>query len=106
MTYALTTVRRTAMLDLAGFGRATGLHPDLVRRLVELGVLDATATPSGELLFAPRQVPLAARVRRLQAGFALNYAALDLVLHLLDRIEQMESATLARPHHRGGPTWT
>ena len=55
MGYALVLVR-SASLNLEAFARATGTHPDLVRRLVALGILDANRDAAGELWFAPSQV--------------------------------------------------
>ena len=89
VTYALS---RPARLDLESFARVTGTHPDLVRRLVTLGVLDAETDLAGRLWFAPAQIAVLARVKRLRAGFALNYAAVGLVADLLDRIEALEAA--------------
>ena len=89
MSYALI---RTTRLDLGAFARATGAHPDLIRRLVALGIIDARLGPSGELWFSPTQVAAFARVQRLRAGFALNYAAVGLVTDLLDRIAVLEAA--------------
>jgi hypothetical protein len=89
VTYSLA---RPARLDLDAFARATGVHPDLIRKLVTLGILDADPGPAGELRFAPGQVAAMARVQRLQAGFALNYAAVGLVTDLLDRIAVLQSA--------------
>lgn len=89
MTYALI---RTSRLDLDNFARATGTHPDLIRRLVALGLIDAGLDPAGELWFAPAQAAALARVERLRAGLALNYAAVGLVVELLDRIRVLEEA--------------
>lgn len=89
MSYALI---RTTRLDLGAFTRATGTHPDLIRRLVALGILEARQDPSGELWFPPSQLAAFARVQRLRAGFALNYAAIGLVTDLLDRIAVLEAA--------------
>jgi pimeloyl-ACP methyl ester carboxylesterase len=95
-TYAM--VRTTRLLSLDAFAAAAGMHPDLVRRLVTLGVIEATRGPAGELWFAPGQVGAMARIRRLRAGFALNYAALGLVTDLLERIAALETALRrARP---------
>jgi hypothetical protein len=77
---------------LDAFADAVGLHPELVRRLVALGLLEATSDAAGELWFPPTQLLAAARLQRLRAGFALNYAALGLVAQLLDRIADLESA--------------
>ncbi|MFJ2032173.1 chaperone modulator CbpM [Streptosporangium sp. NPDC087985] len=101
--YALTRPRR---LDLESFARATGTHPDLVRRLVALGVLDAECDAAGALWFPPSQLHAMARIQRLRAGFALNYAALGLVMDLLDRIAQLEAAQRGRSRTAGGSQWT
>jgi chaperone modulatory protein CbpM len=103
---------RPAGLDLDSFARAAGLHPDLVRRYLALGLLEATAGPGGELWFAPRQLRAAARVQRLRAGLALNYAAVGLVVDLLDRIAELEGALRAGSRRRvdlrdrGSRPWT
>ncbi len=70
----------------------SGLHPDLIRRLVALGLIDARRDPAGELWFSRSELAAVARVQRLRAGFALNYAALGLVTDLLDRIAVLEAA--------------
>jgi hypothetical protein len=93
VTSALASQRRR--LDLETFSRAAGMHPELVRRLVALGLLEAQADAAGELWFPPTQLSAAARVQRLRAGFGLNYAALGLVLDLLDRIARLERALRA-----------
>ncbi|SDT22256.1 chaperone modulator CbpM [Actinopolymorpha singaporensis] len=82
-------------LGLEEFAAVVGLHPDHVRRLVVLGLLDADADPSGRLHFAPAQVGRAARIERLRAGFCLNYAGIGVVLDLLDRIAELEAAERA-----------
>lgn len=98
MSYPLA---RPLRLDLESFARSAGLHPELVRRLVTLGLLEAVPDAAGALWFAPAQLATAARIQRLRAGFALNYAALGLVCDLLDRIEALEAALRTRPtRHR------
>ena len=67
MSYALVRVR-AAPLSLDTFAAMTGLHPDLIRRLVALGVIDAARDPAGELWFPRSQVAAVARVQRLRAG--------------------------------------
>jgi chaperone modulatory protein CbpM len=89
MGYALARPER---LDLDSFAAAAGLHPDLVRRLVALGVLDATADSRGRLWFSPGQLAAVGRIQRLRAGFALNYAAVGLVTDLLDEIAALRAA--------------
>ncbi len=88
-TYALA---RPVRLDLDAFARMAGLHPEVVRRFVALGLVEASHDASGGLWFAPSQLTAVARLQRLRAGFALNYAALGLVVDLLDRIARLEAA--------------
>jgi hypothetical protein len=89
VSYALV---RSVRLDLDAFALATGTHPDLVRRLVALGIIDASRGPAGDLWFSPDQIAALGRVQRLRAGFALNYAAVGLVTDLLERIAALEAA--------------
>lgn len=104
MKYALV---RSARLDLETFARDAHVHPELVRRLVILGILDADRDTSGTLLFARDQLTAIARIQRLRAGFSLNYAALGLVCDLLDRIAALEAAQRHHAHPRsGGRSWT
>ncbi|WP_300614571.1 chaperone modulator CbpM [Trebonia sp.] len=104
MGYALVWVR-PVRLSLDAFARETNTHPELIRRLVVLGVLDADRDAAGELWFSPGQVPAMGRVQRLRAGFALNYAAVGLVVDLLDRISDLEEA-LRSSGRPGGRLWT
>jgi len=93
-TYALA---RPWRLDLDTFARAAGLHPDVVRRFVALGLIEVSPDPSGALWFAPHELRAVQRLQRLRAGFGLNYAALGLVVDLLDRIARLEAAQRRRP---------
>jgi len=99
VTYALIPYPRSGdrRLSLDVFARATGTHPDLVRRLVALGVVDAERDRAGQLWFSTDEVAALARVQRLRAGFALNYAAVGLVTDLLDRIAALQAAQRGSP---------
>jgi hypothetical protein len=91
---------------LDSFARATGLHPDLIRRLVALGLLDAVPDSRGELWFLPAAVSAACRLQRLRAGLSLNYASLGVVVDLLDHIAELEAALRNRSRPIGDPSWT
>jgi hypothetical protein len=93
---------RPNLLGAESFARVTGLHPELVQRLVTLGLLNPVRDSSGRLWFPASQIAAAARLQRLRAGFALNYAALGLVVDLLDRIADLEAAARHRPSTPGG----
>jgi DNA-binding transcriptional MerR regulator len=89
-------------LRLDAFARRGGLHPDTVRRFVALGLLTGQQDLRGELWFEPSELVTVARIQRLRVGLGLNYAAIGLVLDLLDRIEELESAS----RQRRTPSWT
>ncbi|MFJ8006907.1 chaperone modulator CbpM [Streptomyces fagopyri] len=79
-------------LGLDAVALRSGIHPDLVRRFVALGLVDATRDASGRLWFEPSAPVALARIQRLRAALPLNYASLGLVVDLLDRISELEDA--------------
>lgn len=97
MSYALV---RPALLDLDTYARVTGLHPQVVRRLVALGLLEPAGNARGELCFTLAQVTAAARIQRLHEGLSINYAAIGVVIDLLDRIGELEAALRDLPRPR------
>ncbi|MEU0971063.1 chaperone modulator CbpM [Streptomyces sp. NPDC005917] len=94
------------MLSLDTVSRRSGLHPDLVRRFVALGLVDADRDPAGRLTFAPTAPAALARVQRLRTGLCLNYASIGLVLDLLDRISLLEAALRRAGTRSDSPPWT
>jgi DNA-binding transcriptional MerR regulator len=113
--------RADGRLDLDQFARSAQLHPELVRRLVALGLLEPARDTSDRAWFTRADLSAVARIQRLRAGLGLNYCALGLVLDLLDRIGRLENAlretrrpALLTPRQaaalqvrgRGRPTWT
>lgn len=80
----------TRLLHLDVFSQRCGLHPDLVRRFVVLGLVETEVRSDDTLWFAPTQVRRIERMGRLRSDLGLNYNALGLVLDLLDRIEELE----------------
>jgi chaperone modulatory protein CbpM len=97
VSYAIVRAARPSLeqLSLEEFAVLSGLHPDLIRRLVVLGLIEAYRDAAGQLWFSPSELAAVARVQRLRAGFALNYAAIGLVTDLLDRIAVLEAALRA-----------
>jgi chaperone modulatory protein CbpM len=78
------------------FARRCGLHPEMIRRFVALGLVPAVRDADGALWFSPSQVAAVARLQRLRATLPLNYAALGLVVDLLDRITELETVLRVR----------
>jgi chaperone modulatory protein CbpM len=96
---------RPYRLNLDSYAQATGVHPELVRRLVALGLLEVTRDAQGRLWFDPSQVREMARIQRLRMSLNLGYSAIGLVVELLDRIAELEK-TQQRMSRRGGAPWT
>jgi chaperone modulatory protein CbpM len=96
MTAPRYLLARRPGIQLDVFATRSGLHPDMVRRLVALGLLACQQDARGDLWFEPSELMTVARIQRLRTGLGLNYAAIGLVLDLLDRIEELESASRRR----------
>ncbi|ADP84428.1 chaperone modulator CbpM [Pseudofrankia inefficax] len=104
-------------LTLETVADRAGLHPELVRQFATLSLLDTSRDAAGTLWFPPDAPATIARIRRLRAGLGLNYAAIGLVLDLLDRIDALEAAlggstsprvrsVLEASNARSGRLWT
>jgi hypothetical protein len=77
-------------IELEVLAREAGLHPELVRRLVRLGVLEPVGGTAAAPLF-PRDAPARlARVARLRRDLSLNLAGAVLAVQLLARIDELE----------------
>jgi hypothetical protein len=68
--------------DAEALARRTGLHPDLVRRLIRIGAVDPFGWDAAARL---------ARLMRLRRDLGLNYSGAVLACDLLARIEEMEA---------------
>lgn len=98
-----TALARPLLLDLDAFARLTDVHPQLIGRFVALGLLEPARVSGGRVWFEYGDVAVVARIQRLRAAFSLNYAAIGLVLDLLDRLAAQEPAL--RTRHIGDRTW-
>lgn len=95
---------RPLVLDVDAFARLAGVHPEVVARLVALGLLGPVRDAAGRLWFRYDDVAAVARIQRLRAAFSLNYAAVGLVIDLLDRLAAQEETL--RAQRSGARSWT
>lgn len=96
---------RPPRLDLETAATASGVHPDLLKRFVDLGLLESVTDRQGRPWFTPTAPARVQLIMRLHADLALNYAGVALVLDLLSRIDSLEGRRVIRPN-REKPTWT
>jgi chaperone modulatory protein CbpM len=86
-----------------------GLHPDLVRRLVALGLVDPCGGTRAAPLFRRQDAALLDRALRLRRDLGLNYAGAVLACELLARIDELETrlrAAAPPQRQREVMTWT
>lgn len=69
----------------------SGLHPELVRRLVALGALEPLGGTRSQPRYPRDAAAILARIVRLRGDLGLNYAGALLANELLARIQSLES---------------
>ena len=91
---------RQALVEVEVVAREAGLHPDLVRRFIALGLLEPRGGSAATPLFPRDAAARLARAARLRRDLGLNYAGAILACELLERIDRLEER-LARYEQRG-----
>lgn len=91
--YFLTVCRpspRSSLLSLTETARQARVHPELLERLVDLGLIEPQQQRP-EILFAPEVVADVCRAVRLRNQLGINWNGVGLVMDLLDRIRDLEN---------------
>ncbi|WP_084352598.1 chaperone modulator CbpM [Millisia brevis] len=98
------------LVEIDAIATDSGLHPDLVVRLIALGAVEAAGGTRSAPLFPADTAARLARIVRLRRDLGLNYAGALLATDLLSRIEALEDilegldALPARPASPARPT--
>ena len=94
-TYAIVARRERvegiAVVGTETLAREAGLHPDLVRRFVALGLVERQGGTAAAPLYASSAAGRLARAARLRHDLGLNYAGAVLACELLERIDELEA---------------
>jgi hypothetical protein len=92
--------RATPLVGLDLLARDAGLHPEVVRALVSLGLLEPDGGTRAAPLFKREAAAQLARAARLRRDLGLNYAGAVLAVELLARIDDLEERLRrAAPRH-------
>jgi MerR HTH family regulatory protein len=83
--------RGTQLIEIEVLAREAGLHPELVRRLVRLGLVDPRGGTARAPLFPRDAAARLARAMRLRRDLGLSYAGAVLASDLLARIDELEA---------------
>jgi len=87
-------------LDIDALAAEAGLHPDVVRRFVDLGLLAPAPGPGREPRFPRDAAAILARAQRLRRDLGIGYAGAVLACELLSRIDDLQTQ-LRRHEPRG-----
>jgi hypothetical protein len=79
------------LVDVDALAHEAGVRPDLVRRLVRLGLLEPAEGTFDTPRFPRHAAAKIARAIRLRRDLQLNYAGAVLACELLDRIDSLEA---------------
>jgi DNA-binding transcriptional MerR regulator len=94
-------------IEFDAFARVCDLHPELLDRLVSIGLLEASADAEGRRWFERSQIAAVARIRRLRSGLRLSYSAIAVVAPLIDHLDELEMdlRRLEAEHHVAIRRW-
>jgi MerR family transcriptional regulator, heat shock protein HspR len=85
------TPAETVYLTIREVAYSCDVRPELVSRLVALGLLDPVGyNVDREVLFEAGAVLLLRKILRLRHDLGINYAGIGVVLELMERMERME----------------
>ena len=83
-------IRGQGLVGVEALARDAGLHPELVRRLTKLGLIEASGGTRATPLFRRQDAAVLARAARLRRDLGLNYAGAVLACELLARIDELQ----------------
>jgi len=78
------------LVTLDGLAARTGLHPTLIERFVEYGLIEPVERAGAHMLFDLDCVARVRKIERLRRHLGTNLASVALILDLLDRLSKLE----------------
>ena len=84
--YAIVLYRQQRQqLSLEALAERTGMHPALVERFVECGLIEPVGWEGARVDFDASALPRLRLVGRLRESLSINVAGIEVILNLLDR---------------------
>ncbi len=91
-------------LTLDALATSAGLHPALVERFVEFGLLDPVERVGTQLFFDVTAVPRLRMIQRLRCDIGINLAGVAVILDLIDRLRALKLGNEGQRGRRLGDT--
>jgi chaperone modulatory protein CbpM len=95
---------RDGLVGIETLAQDAGIHPELARRLMALGLIAPMGGTTASPLFAWDDAAMLARASRLRRDLGLNYSGAVLACELLARIDELEKRLAQR--HDEVMAWT
>jgi DNA-binding transcriptional MerR regulator len=77
-------------MTLEGLAARAGLHPTLIERFVEYGLIEPAERAGAHMLFDVDCVARVRKIERLRRHLGANLASVAVILDLLDRLSGLE----------------
>ena len=75
------------LLPLKEAASRAGVHPDIVHRFIELGLIEPADKSTAEILLDAEAVHRISVIQRLRHDLGVNLAGAGVILELLDRLK-------------------
>jgi DNA-binding transcriptional MerR regulator len=89
--YEITVVQtQRNLMPLEDAARRLGLHPDIVRRFLEFGLLEPAEIAGAKIMLDPVALHRIGVIQRLRCDLGINLAGIGVILELLDKIDALQ----------------
>src|SRR5215207_7097836 len=78
--------RESQQLTLEALAGHAGMHPELVERFVEFGLIEPMECDGATVLFDASAIPRLRMIGRLRESLGINLAGVGVIVNLLDRL--------------------
>jgi DNA-binding transcriptional MerR regulator len=78
--------RESQQLTLDALAAHAGMHPELVERFVEFGLIEPMEYDGATALFDASAIPRLRMIGRLRESLGINLAGIGVIVNLLDRL--------------------